>query len=105
MDVMEAQLPLFKPRRKAKVQPTSAAAYRSKTKAEITKLQQEILYRLIAGGPQTDTQLWMHWKFSNVSGSSLRTRRAELVKLGKVVDSGKRVRLRSGRMSIVWKAA
>lgn len=40
-----------------------------------------------------------------VSDSGLRSRRAELVAAGLVVDSGARVKMRSGRQAIVWKAA
>jgi hypothetical protein len=38
------------------------------------------------------------------SMSGLRTRRSELVALGLVADSGERIKMRSGRQSIVWKA-
>jgi hypothetical protein len=36
------------------------------------------------------------------SDSGIRSRRSELVKAGKVIDTGQRVVLRSGRLSIVW---
>lgn len=39
------------------------------------------------------------------SPSGLRTRRAELVTRGEVVDTGHRVRLASGRQAIVWALA
>ena len=39
------------------------------------------------------------------SESGIRTRRAELVARGRVVDTGTRVRLASGRSAVVWKAA
>ena len=37
-----------------------------------------------------------------MSVSGIRTRRSELVQLGLVRDSGKRKRLPSGRLSIIW---
>jgi len=39
-----------------------------------------------------------------MSVSGIRTRRSELVRLGMVRDTGKRRRLESGRLSIVWAA-
>ena len=39
------------------------------------------------------------------SPSSVRTRRAELVRLGLVEDSGRSRRLSTGRLSIVWRAS
>ena len=36
------------------------------------------------------------------SDSGIRSRRAELVRRGMVIDTGKRVRLDSGRYAIVW---
>ena len=39
------------------------------------------------------------------SESGLRTRRAELVRGGLVVDTGRRERLASGRMAVVWAVA
>lgn len=38
------------------------------------------------------------------SDSGIRTRRKELVESGLLVDSGRKARMRSGRMSIVWRA-
>lgn len=58
-------------------------------------------------GPLTDTDLisayraeWGAW--APFTDSGLRTRRAELVELGHVVDTGARQKLASGRQSIVW---
>jgi DNA-binding Lrp family transcriptional regulator len=39
-----------------------------------------------------------------MSPSGARTRRRELVDLGFVEDTGMRIKLRSGRLSAVWKA-
>lgn len=38
------------------------------------------------------------------SESGIRSRRAELVREGRVVDTGERITLRSGRRAIIWKA-
>lgn len=38
------------------------------------------------------------------SSSTARTRRSELTALGLVVDTGRRRKLKSGRMAIVWRA-
>jgi hypothetical protein len=40
-----------------------------------------------------------------VSPSGLRSRRAELVAAGLVIDSGERTKMRSGRQAIVWAVA
>ena len=42
-------------------------------------------------------------KAPRASESGIRTRRSELVAFGMIIDSGKRVRLESGRQAIVWK--
>jgi hypothetical protein len=66
------------------------------------KVQAAIL-DLLSHRPFTDDELSRLLAYRmTVSPSGLRTRRAELVRLGKVVDSGERVRLRSGRRAIVW---
>jgi hypothetical protein len=41
----------------------------------------------------------------NASPSGIRSRRAELVKRGLVVDSGRRVKLASGRQAVLWQVA
>ena len=41
-------------------------------------------------------------KAPRASESGIRTRRSELVALGMILDSGKRVRLESGRQATVW---
>lgn len=56
--------------------------------------------------PADDTQLLERYrsfkKAPFASDSGVRTRRAELVALGAVEDSGERVTLRSGRSATVW---
>ena len=60
-------------------------------------------------GPMTDEDIAEWWTdpgfadvFPVVSSSGLRTRRAELVTEGRVVETGERRRLTSGRRAIVW---
>jgi hypothetical protein len=56
-------------------------------------------------GPMNDEQLIKLWKsHSNkpASDSGIRSRRSELAAHGKVIDTGERVKMSSGRASIVW---
>ena len=73
----------------------------------ITATKRHILKMLRT--PKCDDQLLVMWKTSKgapeASESGIRSRRAELVREGRVVDTGKRIVLRSGRSAIVWKAA
>lgn len=53
-----------------------------------------------------DDRIYQHDSIRfTMSPSGARTRRAELVAQGKVVDSLKRTKLPSGRFAIVWKLA
>ena len=88
---------------------TSREAALSLDEVKITNLMKSILNLL--GEPMFDDQLiakYNSWRdlvdgdFASPSG--IRSRRADLVKLGLVKDTGERVTLRSGRKSIVWKA-
>lgn len=81
---------------------TSHAAAR--TVKNITELHKIILDRLEY--PSTDEYLFKCVSKLDdliVSPSGLRTRRAELVKLGKVEDSGETRTLASGRQGTVWR--
>ena len=62
-------------------------------------------------GPCTDEDLWSFyaschqqkgWPMQSPSG--LRTRRGELVRLGRVADSGLRSLTASGRRAVIWQA-
>jgi hypothetical protein len=69
----------------------------------ITPLKQEILQRLMT--PMTDTDLYQLLRTDSrliVTESGVRSRRSELVQVGLVRDTGKRVRLATGRRAIVW---
>ena len=78
----------------------------------ITEKQHAVLRVFAVFGKATDEQ-WMEkygtyevqWSLPYQSASGLRTRRSELVKAGKVVDTGERQKMRSGRMAIVWSVA
>lgn len=73
---------------------------------EVTATQQYVLKALRR--PRNDTQLIEAYRAFKTappaSESGIRSRRAELVKRGLIEDSGNRVRLSSGRNSIVWKS-
>ena len=73
---------------------------------EVTATQEYVLKALRR--PRNDTQLIEAYrafkKAPMASESGIRSRRAELVKRGLIEDSGNKVRLDSGRNSIVWKS-
>jgi hypothetical protein len=78
----------------------------------VTKTQNRILDLLAT--PMTDQKLveeYQWWSVGNTdyvpaaSESGIRSRRAELVSKGLVVDTGDRTLLRSGRRAIVWGVA
>jgi hypothetical protein len=78
----------------------------SKTKQTILELFKRV------GKPMTDNQLivWYWWAVGNIeapraSDSGIRSRRAELVRTGKLRDSNQRQKLPSGRNAIVWELA
>lgn len=72
----------------------------------VTKTQQFVLR--VLSRPRTDVELveaYNNMKTApRASESGIRSRRAELVRRNMIVDTGKRVRLDSGRYAIVWVA-
>lgn len=74
---------------------------------EVTRTQEYVLRALRR--PRNDSQLieaYRSYKTApRASESGIRSRRAELVDRGLVVDSGRRVKTESGRWSIVWRSA
>ena len=70
----------------------------------ITETQKYVLR--VLRRPRADVELveaYRNMKTApRASESGIRSRRAELVRGGFVVDTGKRVRLNSGRYAIVW---
>jgi hypothetical protein len=71
---------------------------------DVTKTQEYVLRALRRA--RTDVELveaYQNMKTApRASESGIRSRRAELVRRGLVLDTGKRVRLSSGRYAIVW---
>lgn len=74
---------------------------------DITKTQEFILQALVR--PRTDIDLveaYNNLKLApRASESGIRSRRAELVRAGMIVDTGERRKLESGRKAIVWARA
>jgi hypothetical protein len=81
---------------------TSHAAARSIT--NLRESQRDVLYMFLTYGEMTDVDLCALAKDRCISQSrsGLRTRRRELVDGGYLVDTGKRRKLDTGRMAIVW---
>jgi hypothetical protein len=75
--------------------------------SNITETQANILKALIR--PRTDVDLIEAYRnlktAPRASESGIRSRRAELVAAGLVIDTGDRVKLPSGRSAIVWARA
>jgi hypothetical protein len=71
---------------------------------DVTRTQEYILKALRKA--RTDVELVEAYTnlrtAPRASESGIRSRRAELVRKGLVIDTGKRVRLDSGRYAIVW---
>lgn len=91
---------------------TSHEAARSVGGDRLRASQQAVLAVLKHHGPSTDLLLVELYDMLAAAGaqpvqspSGIRSRRHELVEAGQVVDTGRRVKLPSGRRAIVWAAA
>jgi hypothetical protein len=78
----------------------------------VTATHDRIIEVLERYGPASDEDINAYYfnlaelfEWPPVSPSGLRSRRAELVKLGKVVDTGERTKTASGRSTILWELA
>jgi hypothetical protein len=91
---------------------TSFDAANSISQERVTETQRAIYYLLLASSEgSTDVEGWRFYQLAMAkevapyaSESGYRSRRAELVNLGLVEDTGERVKLPSGRKAIVWKS-
>ncbi len=91
--------------RSVNVRPTSIEARRSITKDKISRVQAAILAALPGYGSRTDEQIAhvLALRGIIVSPSGARTRRAELVKLGKVEACGQTRNARGLKVTL-WRA-
>lgn len=71
---------------------------------------QRAIINLLGDEGKNDEQLIQAYKFCvgygtapEASESGIRSRRAELVKIGLVVDTGERSKMSTGRLATVWK--
>lgn len=101
----------IEPRAHARAQDPDTSHAAADSVRRISESQQHILRLFLLYGPMTDEQLlarhreWQHRHGDpRMSDSGVRTRRSELVMLGRVRDSGKRTLLSTGRKAIVWEA-
>jgi hypothetical protein len=85
--------------------PTSFAAARSIDEKKLTGTQKLVLWAL-KQGPAIDEQIvYRIREHTRVSPQSIRSRRAELVRSGLVVDSGRRSLTQFQREAVVWRLA
>lgn len=95
---------------------TSKEAGKAMTGEKLNRLQNEVMaffkfYRdphACCGVTDEEMQDWFSAHRAGARGygqSTLRSRRAELVRMGKIVDSGDRRLNRGGRKCVVWRLA
>ena len=106
---MSEQLDLFSdPRTRARTTDPDTSHDAARSLTHVRESQEAVLRLFRRCGPMTDTALVSRYETVGErpvqSPSGLRTRRSELTAAGLVIDTGRRVRLPSGRRGIVWKA-
>lgn len=108
---LEAKVLEFTPRARRTDPGTSHAA--AKSVRNQTDTHERILELFEMYGDATDEDLFIYWgqlaslrdDWPTISPSGLRSRRAELVALGLVVDTGRKDKTSTGRACIVWDRA
>lgn len=87
---------------------TSVGAAESVNKKKATRTQDAIDSIFLDMGPLTDDEVWVELISRGLthltSPSGARTRRHELVEMGRLRDSGKRKRGKTNRQMILWEA-
>lgn len=100
------QIGLFEDAHARRTDPETSHAAAASVR-NIRKSQSNILQVLKKNGPLSDEELIRHYRAAGLppqSESGIRTRRAELVRLSLVVDSGDKAVTASGRNTILWEA-
>jgi len=71
-------------------------------RGKAASIRERVFAYIAAFGPATDEQIQ---DALDLSGNTQRARRVELVEAGRVVDSGKVLKTRSGRDAVAWKVS
>lgn len=84
--------------------PETSHAAAEEISDHLRELQQRVLTLFAEQGPMTHHELIAKYRdaFGKTSESTIRTRCAELVEKGLIVDTGARADLESGRRAVVW---
>jgi hypothetical protein len=80
----------------------------AKSVSKLTETYDLIIATFRKLGPMNDDQLLTAIRANStrlLSDSGIRSRRSELASMGKLQDSGQRIKMQSGRLSIVWELA
>lgn len=111
---MTSQPTLFDPIARARRSDPETSKDAAASVRRIRESQADVLSVLRRHGPVSDEELLVRYRFEQhregacivpQSDSGIRTRRAELVRLGAVIDSGLRGTTTSGRKTVLWKVA
>lgn len=71
-------------------------------RGKAASIRERVFAYLALMGPQTDEQMQ---DALDLSGNTQRARRVELVEAGRVVDSGRTTKTKSGRDAVLWRVA
>ena len=100
---MTEDLPLFEHARARSSDPSTS--HEAAASVSVKPSQRDVLAALNTIGPATQKDLENYHPLSALySPSRIRTAVRELADAGRVIDTGKKRRLESGRKAIIWKA-